>query len=96
MDATPRTGRLWLALLLTSLLTGVPHAAEQRSAEPGSAEEDARSHNWIVEHQEGLSNVSLIGDSISIGYQLGRRGDSRGSSRPFIRPIGVHRETSPL
>lgn len=72
-----------LACLAAALitLTGAVMAVE-----PGSAEETAQSKKWVCKPVEGLPNVLLIGDSISIGYTLETREILKGKANVY-RPI---------
>ena len=56
------------------------------AVEPGSAEEQAKDKKWICTPIEGLPNVLLIGDSISIGYTLETRELMAGNANIY-RPI---------
>ena len=56
------------------------------AVEPGSAEEQAKAKKWICTPIEGLPNVLLIGDSISIGYTLETRKLMAGKANVY-RPI---------
>ncbi len=80
------TNRLTLAgaVLMCSLSAGM--AVEPGSVEPGSAEEEAKGKTWICAPTEGLPNVLLIGDSISIGYTLETRELLAGKANVY-RPI---------
>lgn len=57
---------------VTSLtaITAVSLSLCAQGFEPGSFEEKAASYSWKCVPQEGLPNVLLIGDSISIGYTI--------------------------
>ena len=56
------------------------------AVEQGSFEEKASSYSWNCVPQEGLPNVLIIGDSISIGYTLQVRQYLKGKANLY-RPI---------
>ncbi|MCM8530936.1 MAG: SGNH/GDSL hydrolase family protein [Lentisphaeraceae bacterium] len=66
-------------LTLTALVTC-------SAVEPGSFEEKAAQFKWACIPQEGLPNVLLLGDSISIGYTLFVR-ESLADKANVYRPI---------
>ena len=56
------------------------------SVEQGSYEEVSKGLQWMETPQEGLPNVLILGDSISIGYTLFVREMLKGKANVY-RPI---------
>ncbi|MDD7986689.1 SGNH/GDSL hydrolase family protein [Lentisphaera marina] len=54
--------------------------------EPGSFEEQAKAYKWQLQAEEGLPNVLILGDSISIGYTLDVRKILAGKANVY-RPV---------
>lgn len=71
-----------LTISFLSLLLGSSASA----VEQGSFEEQANRYKWMCVPEEGLPNVLIIGDSISIGYTLGVRERLQGVANVY-RPV---------
>ena len=71
---------------LLGMLACVSCAIVSYAVEPGSFEEQAAAYSWACEPVEGLPNVLILGDSISIGYTLQVREYLTGKANVY-RPL---------